>query len=96
MVEDKKHRVASFHKETIASFVELQAAAGFKDMEHINRSSVYRRFDGKSATRYDEIYPYVTKGSLLEKESVPESWLYHWSLASASSFTPLFEEVFEN
>jgi len=96
VVEEKKHRVASFHKETIASFVELQGAAGYRDMEHINRSTVYRRFDTKSATRYDEIYPYVTKGSLLQKESVPEKWLYDWSLANPQSFKPLFEEVFEN
>jgi len=96
VVEDKKHRVANFHKETIASFIELQAASGFKDRSQINRSSVYRRFDTKSAKRYDEIYPYLAKGSLLQKESIPEEWLYHWSVASPKSFAPLFTEAFEN
>ncbi len=95
VVEDKKVRVAQFHKETIESFVELQAASGFRDIEKINRSSVQRRFDTKSAKRYDEIYPYLTKGSLLNYSSIPDDWKYHMALATAESFKPKFEEAFE-
>jgi hypothetical protein len=96
VVEDKKKRVAQFHKETLKSFVELQAASGFKNMKQINRSSVYRRIDSENAKRYDQIYPYIPKGCLLDQESVPEKWQYLWSVATAESFAPRFEEVFEN
>lgn len=96
VVEDKKVRVAHFHKETIESFVELQAASGFKDIEKINRSSVQRRFDTTSAKRYDEIYPYLTKGCLLDYSSIPNDWKYHMALATSSSFAPRFEEAFED
>ena len=96
VVEDKKTRVAHFHRETVKSFVELQAASGFKNRDQINRSSVYRRIDNKSAKRYDEIYPYIPKGCLLEQESVPKNWQHYWSVATAESFAPRFEEVFEN
>ena len=96
VVEDKKTRVAHFHKETIKSFAELQAASGFKIREQINRSSVYRRIDTEHAKRYDEIYPYIPKGCLLEQASVPDSWKYYWATATAESFAPRYEEVFEN
>ena len=96
VVDDKKTRVAHFHKETIKSFAELQAASGFKIREQINRSSVYRRIDTEHAKRYDEIYPYIPKGCLLEQASVPDSWKYYWATATAESFAPRYEEVFEN
>ena len=42
-VEDKKERVANYHREIIISFVELLGAAGLHSAEEINRSHVYRR-----------------------------------------------------
>ncbi len=96
VVEDKKVRVAQYHKETVESFVELLGASGHRHPEQINRSDVYRRIEFNRSMRYDEIYPYVTKGCLLQQATIPADWRYDMALASADSFMPRFEEVFEN
>ena len=95
VVSDKKVRVAQYHQETIESFVELLGASGHRNPEQINRSDVYRRIEFNQSMRYDEIYPYLTKGCLLQSATIPESWKYDMALASAESFIPRFEEVFE-
>ncbi len=64
-VEDKAKRVANFHKETMKSFLELIAAAGITKPEELNRSFINRRVSLNSVLRYDEIYPYIKKGSLI-------------------------------
>ncbi|MCL4128200.1 UNVERIFIED_CONTAM: hypothetical protein GTU68_007711 [Idotea baltica] len=42
-VDDKKVKVAQYHKETIKNFVELMGASGLDDPDAINRSHLYRR-----------------------------------------------------
>lgn len=96
VVSDKSERVAEFHKETIRSFVELQGASGHRTPEEINRSDVYRRIEMHQSMRYDEIYPYLSNGSLLNILDCPETWKYDLARSSAESFNPLFEEAFEN
>lgn len=96
VVSDKSERVAEFHKETIRSFVELQGASGHSLPEEINRSDVYRRIEMNQSMRYDEIYPYLSTGCLLNIVDCPESWKYDLARSSAESFNPKFEEAFEN
>lgn len=86
VVEDKKNRVANYHKESIKSFVELMAASGLQDPNQINRSHVYRRIVMNKNMRYDEIYPYMIEGCLLNEETIPETWAMDMSLASEESF----------
>ena len=86
VVEDKKHRVANYHGQTIESFVELMAASGIDDPDKINRSHVYRRMVMNSNMRYDEVYPYIPQNSLLQPETVPDNWKFDMSLSSADKF----------
>ena len=58
VIEDKSVKVASYHRETIKSFVELLGAAGISDHSDLNRTHIYRRVNGGKILRYDEIYPY--------------------------------------
>lgn len=95
VVEDKKHKVAHFHKDTIHSFVELQGASGHELPEHIDRSDIYRRIEQNYSQRYDQIYPYISKGCLLSQESYPEEWSYLMGRASTESFRSRFVEAFE-
>lgn len=94
IVEDKKHRVANYHKETINAFNELMAAAGIHNPDEINRAHVNRRTSNYEVKSYDEIYPYIPEGSLLNSESVPKDWRRDLAKASAESFQPRFTEVF--
>lgn len=93
-VSDKKVRVANYHKETVRSFVELMAAAGIDDPDKINRSHVNKRIIMNTNQRYDEIFPYVPKGCLLDKDLIPKKWVKDMMQADPNSFSPRFEQVY--
>jgi glutamate synthase domain-containing protein 2 len=86
VVEEKKHHIARYHKETVKSFVELLAAAGMKEPDQVNRSHVYRRIIMNLHQRYDEIYPYIPEGSLLNESTVPKGWEADMALANVDTF----------
>lgn len=85
-VNDKKQRVASYHKETIHSLVELMAAAGIHRPEEIHRSMIYRRISMNKIQSLAQIYPEVERGSMLRLETCPEEYQVYWSMADAESF----------
>lgn len=86
VVEDKKVRVANYHRETVTSFVELMGASGIDIPDQINRSHVYRRIVMNRHERYDQIYPYIPRGCLLHRDSIPEEWMFDMSLSDADAF----------
>jgi glutamate synthase domain-containing protein 2 len=86
VVEDKKGRVANFHKNTVESFVELIGATGIDDPEKINRTHVYRRVFMNMVKTYEDIYPTIPEGCLLEGGDVPFDYEEYMKKASAESF----------
>ncbi|MEL7120832.1 MAG: FMN-binding glutamate synthase family protein [Bacteroidota bacterium] len=86
VVADKKFRVASYHHETVKSFIELLAAAGLDHQDKINRHQVFRRLDLNQSRPFSEIFPYIPVGALLEEESVPKNWLRDWKEARTDTF----------
>jgi len=93
-VDDKKVRVAHFQKETIHSFVELMAAAGIDHPDLINRSHITMRISPFNTRTYEEIFHYITEGSLLETESIPRDWRKLMATTTAESFTPKYQTVY--
>jgi glutamate synthase domain-containing protein 2 len=85
-VSDKKVRVANYHKETVKSFVELMAASGLSQHDQINRSHIYRRIIMSNTMRYDEIYPYLGKNALINKQNLPINWKVDLELADNEAF----------
>lgn len=65
VVEDKKQRVANFHEVTLESFVEIIASAGLESPDKLNRTHIFRRLDQTTYKRYDELFPPMRKGDLL-------------------------------
>jgi glutamate synthase domain-containing protein 2 len=64
-VEDKTSRVANFHRETVKSFIELMAASGIGSPLDLKRTHINRRVSMETVLKYDEIYPDIAEGSLL-------------------------------
>ena len=67
VVEDKKQRVANFHEVTLESFVEILASAGLDSPDKLDRTHIFRRLDQTSYKRYDELFPPIGKGDLLNE-----------------------------
>jgi glutamate synthase domain-containing protein 2 len=72
VVEDKKTRIANFHKGTVHSFVELLGASGLDKKENITRSHVYRRISFQSMLTYEAIFPSYQPGAFLKE--IPERY----------------------
>lgn len=85
-VNDKKVRVANFHKKTIHSAVEIMGAAGLNHPNQVTRNIVYRRVDATKIETYEETYPELERGCLLQESSVPANYLKDWKKASESVF----------
>src|SRR5690554_5837444 len=71
--EDKKVRVAQYHKKTIQNFVELLGATGLDEPKNLTRSHIYRRISLNDMITYEELFPSIKPGSMLHGE-VPEKY----------------------
>jgi glutamate synthase domain-containing protein 2 len=65
VVDDKKHRVANYHRDTVESAVELTAAAGLADPHQVSRHHIFRRIFMNQVKSFEEIYPSTQQGQLL-------------------------------
>lgn len=93
VVDDKKVRVANFHKSTIHSFVELLGAAGLDSPHQVRRSMINRRVTVSDSKRYDELYPYLKRGCLLQESTIPPQWRAYMTEANAHSFSKTFQDI---
>ena len=86
VVKDKVTRVANYHKNTVESFVELMGASGIDDPQKINRTHVYRRVFMNMVKTYEEIYPSIPEGCLLEGGDIPFDYDEYMKRASSEAF----------
>lgn len=82
VVEDKKTRVAQYHKYTIENFVELLGASGLESKESLTRSHIYRRISFNSMLTYEEIFPSYEQGAFLKEEGIPDRYQADFAFAS--------------
>ena len=85
VVDDKKVRVANYHKNTIESFVELMAASGIDSPSKLNRHQISRRVFMNEVKTFEEIYPSIPEKSMLAN-AVPERYRMSFDSASAERF----------
>ena len=79
VVDDKAIRAANYHEETIHSFLELVAASGLERPQDIKRGHINKRIGMYNIAKYDEIFPYIKKGCLLKKSTIPENYKKYFS-----------------
>ena len=85
IVDDKKVRVANYHKNTVESFVELMAASGIDLPSKLNRHQISRRVFMNEVKTFEEIYPSIPVMSMLASP-VPEQYRMSFESASAEKF----------
>jgi glutamate synthase domain-containing protein 2 len=85
VVEDKKIRVANYHKHTVESFVELIGASGLDNPTKLNRHQISRRVFMNEVRTFEEIYPSVTLGAMVNG-AVPAPYINSFNSASAEKF----------
>ena len=83
-VKDKARRVAAYHRATIHGFLELLAGAGLESPREIHPHHVLRRIDPFAIKHFDEIYPMLNEGVLLEEATIPDWWRSCWDRANAA------------
>ncbi len=86
VVEDKKVRVAQYHKYTVENVVELLGAAGLSSKDELTRSHIYRRISLNSMQSYEEIFPSYKVGQFLREENIPERYKMDFAFASADKW----------
>jgi glutamate synthase domain-containing protein 2 len=92
VVEEKKTRVANFHKQTVSSAIDMIGAAGMQKPCDLHRMFIYRRVNGSHIQTYAELFPYIPKGSLLNTP-YPQSFEMDMTLSSAETFVPDYSKV---
>lgn len=71
VVEDKKHRVANYHRDTIESAIELAGAAGLQRPHDVTRLHIFRRVFMNQVKSFEDIYPSTSQGAFLNGQ-MPE------------------------
>ncbi|HLV39411.1 FMN-binding glutamate synthase family protein [Xanthomarina sp.] len=71
--EDKKVRVAQYHKKTIQNFVELLGATGLDEPKNLTRTHIYRRISLNDMITYEELFPSIKLGAMRNGE-IPEKY----------------------
>jgi len=85
VVTDKTLRVANFHRQTVKSAVDLISAAGLTTTDQLKRHHIQRRVSAEKIRCYDEIYPSMALGCLLQ-EPYPEFFTTLMQTAQAEKF----------
>jgi glutamate synthase domain-containing protein 2 len=90
-VEARHKRVANFQKRTLESAFDMIGAMGLDDPDDLYAHLIWRRNAEETSQHFDEIYPAIGTGSLLDP-NLPGAYTEDWRLASADTFAPQFED----
>lgn len=85
VVDEKKHHVASFHKNTMKSFLEMVGALGLDNPSGLNPSHIMRRVDVDQVRSFNEIYEFLLPGQLLGT-NIPDHLKNNWEKANPDKF----------
>jgi glutamate synthase domain-containing protein 2 len=84
--EEKSIRVARYHHETVKSAMDLMASAGLAHPDDVDRTVVSTRTERSKIQTFEETYPELKVGSLLEGSTVPNEFFRFWKKATADKF----------
>lgn len=85
VVDEKKFRVANFHRNTIKSFLEMVGALGLENPSDLTPDHIMRRVRADEVKTFRQIYNYLLPNQLLDGP-IPECYKIDWELAVAEKF----------
>lgn len=83
VVSDKGQRVARYHGQMMKNMAELLGAAGVKSLSELKPSHIMHRVKGTDVKSYEEMFPTLMQGALLDAATRPASWTADWQTAQA-------------
>ena len=86
VVSDKSQRVARYHAQMMKNLAELLGAAGLKSLAELKPEHIMHRVQGTEVKSYEEMFPTLGDGVLLDHSTRPESWAADWELARANQW----------
>ncbi|MBD3677453.1 MAG: FMN-binding glutamate synthase family protein [Rhodobacteraceae bacterium] len=88
-VDDKSHRVARFHRNTLKALGEMTGAAGLDHPSDFLPHHLLMREKDHEMVTGQEVYPYLPEGFLVRGEEDAFGYLMRWRRSRASSFDPI-------
>lgn len=85
VVDEKKHLVAHFHKNTIKSFLEMVGALGLNNPSDLNPGHIMRRVSVDCVKPLNEVYEFLSPGQFLGP-NIPAAYRQFWDMASPERF----------
>lgn len=85
-VDNKAERVKNYQANTLKSAMRILSAMGLTDFRDLGPAHIVRRIDPTTARPYEDIFDWLTPGSLLEGEA-PYDWQRDFDRASADTYT---------
>ncbi len=86
VVSDKSQRVARYHGQMMKNLAELLGAAGAKSIGELKPAHIMHRLQGTIIKSYEEMFPTIAKGALLDDSNRPDSWSADWQMAEADQW----------
>jgi len=83
VVKDKSQRVARYHRQMMKNLAELLGAAGLNSLSELKPAHINHRLQGTLVKNYEEMFPTLETGSLLDAEQRPPAWEADWQRARA-------------
>jgi len=84
VVSDKAQRVARYHAQMMKNVAELLGAAGLKSIAELKPHHIMHRLQGTMVKSYEEMFPTLAAGVLLDDTNRPDSWTYDWQVADVN------------
>ena len=87
VVEDKAHRVANFHRNTMLALSEMIAAAGLEHPSQIKPHHLVRRIGDAEIRLFSQLHVFLEPGELVEGKRKRSFYSTAWDLARPDSFS---------
>ena len=89
VIPEKADRVHSFHTRTVAALADMLAAAGLSHPDDLQPHHIVHRINSSQVRRFDQLYAYLSPGSLLNNSCDNPQYTEHWARADARNFGPV-------